>query len=132
MLMRERIADASPDTAPAGNEDVVRQSPLWKSLSHLEKRQADGERHNVPVPKRPHDACQNRRLADDDRRDNARKRAEVLPGERRIEKHADGREKQHAEQVAQRHDVAERLVGIFRLVDDETSDECSDGHRQPE
>ena len=38
-----------------------------RKLADLEERQADGQRHHVPVAERPDDPRQNRRLADDDR-----------------------------------------------------------------
>ena len=101
-------------------------------LPNLKERQADGKRHDVPVAKRPDHAGQDRGLADDDGDDNERKGAELLPDERRVEQHPDRDEEQHPKEIPQWHDVTERLVRIFGLIDHETSHECAERHRQPE
>ena len=56
----------------------------------------------------------------------------MRPYERRVEQHPDRHEEQHAEQIAQRDHVAERLMGVLRLVDHQPRDERAERERQAE
>ena len=58
-------------------------------FADLKEGQADRQRHDVPVSERPYDARQDRGLADDNRDDDEREGAKVLPYERRVKQHAD-------------------------------------------
>src|SRR5207248_1435665 len=58
---------------------------------------------------------ENGRLTDGHHDHDHGQRAEVLPDDRRVEQHPHRDEEQHAEEVAERNDVAERLMPVLRF-----------------